>query len=219
MNYIIHRVKYKKSMVISSSLLFSALISALVNVALGMFYVKDVYIGDTASTLDFASDPLSFVMNLKAVIDISVLLEYVISGAVIGLGVGLVLAALICLFRSGAERRRDASAEDIRACLEPVRPIIADGSAVATKTIPATNGSRRRGTLMLTESTLEFYDKDYTSAQRNFLIKLSDVVSVRSTTCLLSNNKITVSTTKASYTFRVPIGTARSWKKYIKAAI
>lgn len=219
MNYTIHRVKHKKSWIINSAIVFSVIISAIVNIAMSLFSIKDVYMGDTSGKVDLVKDPFSFVLDLEAVVDMTAVVEYLISGVILGLIIGVVLGVLVCAIRAIAERRRNNNAEDIRACLEPVRPIIADGYAVAAKRIPTASGKKSSGTLVLTQSTLEFYDKDYTAAQKNFLLKLSDITSVRATSCLLANNKITVMTTKASYTFRVPIGTAGDWKRYIKAAM
>ena len=219
MNFNIYRVKYKKRCVFLSAVFFGVLISALVNLIIAIVSAKDVYLSDNVHKFDIVKDPLSFAMELSTVIDLKSVAGYFITGAAIGAIAGIVLAILVCLIRSAAENRRSENAEDIRACLDPVRSVVADGYVVASKKIPSINNSKNKGTLLLTESTLEFYDKDYTAAQKNFLLKLSDVISVRSKSSLLFNNKIIIMTTKASYTFRVPIGTAREWKRMIKAAI
>lgn len=215
----IHRVKYKRGMVFLSSIFFCALITALSNLAIALFYVKDVYLADPSGTMSMIEDPLALAIEISTLINMNLVLGYLATGAVFGALAGVVLGFVICFTRCRLEARRCENAEDIRASLSPVRHIIADGYAVASEKIPSTGSSKSKGTLFLTDTTLEFYDRDYTTAQKNFLIKLSDITSVRATTCLLCNNKITVVTTKASYTFMVPIGTAKDWKKFIKAAI
>lgn len=212
-NYKKTRLKFSKGKVLLSALVFGALLGALGNL-ISAFATKKVYTIAPSGTV--ALKDFEFSINYASKLDLGQILNYALTGVVFGVVAGLVLAIFAWIFRACAEKRRNKAAEDVRASLEPVRHIVTDGYAIAAKKIPAAGAdAKKKGTLILTNTTLEFYNINYTKADKNFLIKLSDVISVRAKTCLLANNKIIVNTSRASYTFRVPIGTAKKWKKRI----
>ncbi|MBQ7386964.1 MAG: hypothetical protein IJW03_02235 [Clostridia bacterium] len=210
------RLKFSKLAVLVSCLVFGVLIGALANLAMAFISSSDeLYSVIPSGAISF--DANGFALDYRATLDVQAALGYILSGALLGAAVGAVLAIVLWIGRSVAENNRSKKAEDVRASLEPVRHILTDGYAIATKKIPATKAENKKkmGTLLLTNTTLEFYNGNYTKAEKNFLLKLTDVISVRSKNCLLANNKIIVTTSKASYTFRVPMGTANTWKKRI----
>lgn len=72
----------------------------------------------------------------------------------------------------------------------------------------------REGRIFLTEQALEFYDTDFTTTYKNFVLPLNTILSL-DIDGTMQNNKITVRSNVGRYDFTVPDGSADKWRSQI----
>lgn len=148
---------------------------------------------------------------------IGVIMRFVSLGALAGTILGIIVSAIACAAKNKAENKRFEAFESVRVSLNATRLILSE-SAASVKDNPAASflasaPRRQKGTLFLTMSSLEFYDKSFLTPHNNFLIKFSDIYCATS-----HGDRLNVETAKGIYKFKVPAGKARFWKKAINHA-
>lgn len=146
----------------------------------------------------------------------------------IGLGGGFLLGLIVGLIskaNSWAEDvTRHATGEEyfapVRSRLGQVRSIICEFRAFVVDNYAQTFLGEREdatwkiGRFFLTDSTLEFYDGNYRSGYRNFLINLHDI-------CYVSrrSRRVIIYTRSGKYRIHVPIGTSADIRRELLTAM
>ncbi len=221
-NYKIKRIKYKPILVIIAFVLSFALIGALANMFLNFFNSESLIYSKAPNgeaSFDVLTDGSVFSLDVDFVLDVDQLLRRAVDGAVLGIVLGLVLGIIACIIRSIAEASRYLRFRRVRHSLERARYVICE-SFVKVKDNPADifysdSDKKKKGTLFLTKRSLEFYDNNYLTPYRNFLVKLTDITVVESK----GLSKVYIYTAKGKYIFRVPVGRAKFWKRSLLHAI
>ena len=167
------------------------------------------------------------------------LVLFIGAGAVLGLIIGLIIAAVKCNNLSSLEELSENAFSEVRNVL-PVGNILYDqhgyplsvitpGRAVLCESRVELHDryavaffgeylGNKKGRLFLTTEALEFYDDDpVKNAHRNFLINIQDIAYVKSG-CIL-RNRVKVYSRSGKYRFRVPLGSSREWVMVIRQAL
>ncbi len=197
------------------SLILFAILGAVAYAVVG-FVTKDVYADAPDGAIEVTDGLLSFTNEYT--LDLSALTDHLLYGAVYGLAAGLVLGLLLIIVRAIAEGCRFRRVADVREVLNGARHIRTESFA-KIKAFPhgvsKVKKCRKKGTLFLTDVSLEFYGKKFKKAKNNHLIKLSAISFVQKK----SKKKLFVFTNEGKYVLRVQKGTAKRWKKALVRAV
>ena len=216
------RLKYRMIFVFMRLMCITAILVAVANAVLG-FFMSETAITPPYPKADIVIDifrvGLMFTFDFNFTADVGELVDRAFDGAALGFAIGFVHSILSWIVRAIAECFRVKRFKDVRGKLDATREIIWE-SFVRVKDKPANVfysdwQKNKRGNLFLTYSSLEFYDNEYQTTHRNFLLKLRDITVVESK----GNRKLIVYTAKGRYLIKVPIGRAKFWKKALLHAI
>ena len=215
------RLKFNAFMVLTSCVIAFILIGALANLALGFFDADSLMysiVPDGEAKLDVLSEGSAFTLDFSFVLDVDAAIHRIIDGAVLGVVIGIIVGILCIVIKSVNEAAAYKRFKSVRASLNMVRFVVCESSA-SVKDLPAgifyNDGTSKRGNLFLTRSSLEFYDNNYLIPHKNFLVKLVEITVVETR----GKSKIRIYTMKGKYTFKVPTGKAKFWKKCLLHAI
>ena len=213
------RLAFNAFIVLFSTALFFILIGALANLAIGFFDAGSIInsIAPSAGAASAAQGSL-ITFDPAFVINFDMVLQRGIDGALLGAVAGVIVGLILIGFHAIAEAASYKRFSSVRASLNMVRFVVCESSA-SVKDVPAgifyNDGGCKKGNLFLTRSSLEFYDNDYLTPHRNFLVKLGDITVVESR----GFSKIRIYTSKGKYVFKVPVGKAKFWRKGLLHAI
>ncbi len=221
-SYKIKRVKFMPILVIISCVLCFALIGALANMFLNFFNAESLIYASSPNadaSFDILSEGSVFSLDVDFILDVDQVLQRLVDGAVLGVVVGLVIGIIASIICAISEKKRYRRFARVRHSLERARYVICE-SFVKVKDNPADvfyadPDKKKKGTLFLTKRSLEFYDNNYLTPYRNFLVKLSDITVVESK----GLSKVVIYTAKGKYVFRVPKGRSKFWKRSLLHAI
>lgn len=221
-NYKKKRIKFNPVLVVLLCMLCFAIIVALANLVLNFFDAKSlIYAQSPNSDAKFGifAEGYTFALDLDFVLDLDELIHRVADGAILGLAIGFVYGLLSCMIRALADAFRYRRFRRVRHSLEQARYVVCESFA-RVKDEPADifygdKSKNKTGTLFLTKRSLEFYENQYLTPYRNFLVKLDDISVVEAK----GLRKVIVYTAKGKYIFRLPIGRALFWRRSILHAI
>ena len=216
------RIRFNPYIVIIMCMLSCALILGLANLVLKFFDANSLIyasVPNADATFKFLTEGFTFSLDVDFVLDLDEVIHRLADGAVLGFAVGFALGLLNCIVRALADAFRYGRFRRVRHSLERVRYVVCE-SFVTVKDNPADifyddKRKRKRGNLFLTKRSLEFYENQYLTPYRNFLVKLDDISVVE----VKGLRKVIVYTAKGKYTFRTPLGKALFWKRSILHAI
>lgn len=208
------RLRTKKLRTVIKGVISGSVLGVVANIVLG-FVTKGVYNVAPESAVEFTKD-LALKYATSGNVDVAKVIDLAVNGLAIGLVAGLALAIVLVIGRAIANKKRFKNVSPIREALDAARHIRCE-SYTKIKALPKgadkVKKSHKKGNLFLTDCSIEFYNKKFRKAKKNFLIKLSDVSYVKR-----RGNKLHIYTGEGKYTFKVQAGTAKRWKKAILRA-
>lgn len=221
-NYKKKRIKFNPVLVVLVCMLCFAIIVALANLALNFFDAKSLIYSESPNNdaqLGIFAEGFTLSFDLDFVLDLDEVLHRVADGAILGLVLGFVYGLVSCLIRALADAFRYSRFRRVRHSLEQARYIVCESFA-RVKDEPADifygdKSKNKTGTLFLTKRSLEFYENQYLTPYRNFLVKLDDISVVEAK----GLRKVIIYTAKGKYIFRLPVGRALFWRRSILHAI
>jgi hypothetical protein len=216
------RIRFNGAIVVIMCMLCCALIAALANLVLKFFDANSLIYASSPNadaSFNFLTEGFTFKFDVDFVLDLDEVIHRLADGAVLGFVIGIVLGILNCIVRALADAFRYRRFRRVRHSLERARYVVCESFATV-KDNPADifyddKSKRKRGNLFLTKRSLEFYENQYLTPYRNFLVKLDDISVVEAKGLC----KVVVYTAKGKYTFKAPIGRALFWKRSILHAI